>query len=68
MSEQIEQLAEAIADGMRASEAEKHFLAIVNNMVSEMKKEDVEKAKFRALDILNSQELQMAEMTSASIH
>jgi hypothetical protein len=54
MTEQINQLAEAIAEGMRASEIEKHFHNVVQLMIYDMDEKDVKIAKQKALDILNN--------------
>ena len=68
MTEQINELAEAIAEGMRAHEIEKHFHNVVQVMIQEMSKEDVDAAKYKALDILNREELIGAEMTNTTLH
>jgi len=67
MTEQINELAEAIAEGMRAHEIEKHFHNVVQIMIHDMNEKDVDIAKQKALDILNNDGM-INDISNTTLH
>jgi hypothetical protein len=67
MKDQIYELAEAIAEGMRAHEIEKHFHNVVQIMIHDMNEKDVNIAKQKALDILNNDGM-INDISNTTLH